>query len=381
MQTSLASTLNEYFSLKVFYVTFTALVSAAVLVGGFLVIIGSGEKGEDALHLSSLEISVPLQKDQAKEIAIATTAEAVPEEHPAAPQEEITPSELSPADTAPTPPPEEQNAAHETHPVEDALAGLHETTPFGMVPIVRKEDGMTAFKAYAAPFTLASNTKALVALVMVDYGLSEKSSKEAIEKLPLGVTLSSSPYAREAQTWITKARERGLEVWMGLPTQGKSFLENDTGPQTILPHGALEQNRDRLLTTLGKATGYAGVIDLDIPDFTGAEPELETVYRTIAERGLGLAQASPQDTTTGSFAVDLNAPFIQSDAWIDSLPTEESTLKELEKLEQRALNGRVSVGFFHPHPSVIKAIASWQKTAQDRGLQLAPLTASIEEKN
>jgi polysaccharide deacetylase 2 family uncharacterized protein YibQ len=406
MTSRISSALEEFFSVRAFALSLTALLALTLVVGlaaGLL----SSKTAPVLFHLETIaELKTDVQEgllpvpEEPSSPAVEPETHEVAETHeetPPPPAEEISPGDLHPSETAethappaaeetqpphPEPVPEETAPAHQTatHPVEDSLAGLHESTPYGMVPITRKEDGMTAFQAYRAPFTALPDTKALVALVMVDYGLSGKAATNALSELPSGVTLSLSPYAGQAQAWTTKARERDLEVWMGMPTQSSSFASNDTGPQTILSHGSLEKNRERFLTTLGKSTGYTGIIDLDVPEFSGAESELEFVYKSIAERGLGLAQANPQDTITGGYAVSLHAPFIQNDAWIDTRPAEADIKKELEKLESLALSGRVSVGFFHPYPSAMKAIRQWQPEAAKRGIQIAPLASAIEEK-
>ena len=54
--------------------------------------------------------------------------------------------------------------------------------------------------------------------------------------------------------------------------------------------------------------------------------------------------------------------------------------EELEKLKQLALNGNIAVGFFHPYPAVIAAIKDWSLQLGKDKIQLAPLSAAINQK-
>lgn len=269
----------------------------------------------------------------------------------------------------------------ERPPVEDAIAGLHENTPFGLVPIVRKSDGMTAFKGYKADFVAGETTKAIISFVMVDYGLSKAVSEKAISSLPAGVTFALSSYSADAQKMTTSARQEGHEVWLTLPIQNATYGNSDSGNQTILVNASVDQNKARLLESLGKATGYAGVIDVDSPAFKDSAADLDSIYTNIVTRGLALAQGNPKDTLTGEFAAMNKAPFVQNDVWIDTTLTREAIDAEIKKLMQLALNGGAAVGFFRPYPAVIAAIHDWQMTFAAEQIELAPLSAAIEQKS
>lgn len=359
MRTVLKERLDPYLSLRAFGLTLAGLVGLAVVGTGILAFTGSHP---------DLDLSVT--------IPLASTEKTV--EHLADP---VPVGQLNQSDMV-TPDPVEPKPAEAPPkpPIEDAVAGLHKSTPFGLVPIVRKTDGMTAFKAYRSEFTAAPTTKSLVSLVMVDYGLSKTDSENAIKNLPAGVTLALSPYSTDAQNFTTAARQDGHEVWLGLPVQNAEFGKSDSGNQTLLVNASVDQNMNRLLTNLGKATGYVGVIDMDTPAFASNVADLDRIYSDILDRGLALAQANPKDTMTGEFAITHKAPFIQNDIWVDRNATPAAVAFELDKLRQIASNGRVAVGFFHPYPTVIAAIKDWQEKLKNADIELAPLSASIEQK-
>lgn len=417
MAETLKERLEPYISVRVFGLTLAGLVgvSLAVVIG---LALSSGQQ--------EVETSVVLPLAEQPPVA------GHPEETPAESTGEVTPGHLSPADiavTEPVAPPadpvtathgEQSQPAHtvttapalpdpraveqppqhgsanigsppvvpspditEKKPaavIEDAVAGLHQSTPQGMVPVIRKDDGMTAFKAYSVEFMPPADTKAIISLVMVDFGLSQAVSEKAIANLPGAVTFSLSPYSREAQKLTTAARQGGHEVWLHVPIQHITYGTDDTGSLSILVNASIDQNKARLMSSLGKATGYAGVIDMDTPAFGDAAADLDSIYSAIVDRGLALAQGNPKDTMTGAFAATHKAAFIQNDIWIDRSAAPADVAQELEKLRQIALNGNIAVGFFHPYPAVIAAIKEWSVQLGHDNIHLAPLSASIKQK-
>jgi hypothetical protein len=111
--------------------------------------------------------------------------------------------------------------------VEDAIAGLYETTSYGPLPIKRLTDNKTVFELYRPPFERRPDSSGLIALVMVDYGLSDKLSAKAITTLPSAISMTVSPYSRMMQPKVTGARAYGHEVWLQIPIQDINFGQDD----------------------------------------------------------------------------------------------------------------------------------------------------------
>jgi polysaccharide deacetylase 2 family uncharacterized protein YibQ len=177
--------------------------------------------------------------------------------------------------------------------VEDVVAGLQEETPFGPLP-VRGKDGKTAFDAYQAPPAGDAETPSVtaprVAIVLRNFGLSQKLSTEAIKSLPHGVTFALSPYAGgDVLAMVRSAREAGHEVWLDVPLPDAGSDTTDTGPVTLSELNDDNTNRKRLLTAMGVAPGYAGLIVAEASPFM-KDPMFKTVVvETAQERGVALA--------------------------------------------------------------------------------------------
>lgn len=366
--------IDHVFPLRLFALTLAALL--VLLVVTLLVLFGLYGHAEPVAHPTGKVMATVTIEEEAPPEDI-TLAEKPPVPTSDVPTEATheTPSHEAQPDTPhgtaleTSPPPAPQDS------IEDSLAGLSEETDFGWLPITRHSDGMTSFSAYKAPFTLNADTKAVISLVMVDFGVSEKLSKEALDTLPSGTTYIASPYATNLQSKISIARSKGNEIWMHLPMQAAApFASNDSGPYTLLAGLNDIQNTKRMNITLGKATGYAGVAVTVDPAYPDGSTDLQPLIKNIAERGLGLAQLAPTDDTLRMAAHQVAAPFIQSTRWIDSEQTKDALLAALQSAATDAQNKGFSVVAFRPSPLTFRVIHDWQKSLAAIHVQLAPLT-------
>lgn len=289
------------------------------------------------------------------------------EEHPA--------STLTPDEHKPAPQVEEPTASIE---VEDSIAGLSETSKLGPLPIIRASDNLKSVEAYKAPFKLSADTKGVISLVMVDYGLSDKLTKAAVQTLPTMTTFIASPYAHDLQPKISGARSSGMEVWMSIPMQGNvNSQTSNMGPNAILSGLNAKENLVRLNTHLGKATGYAGVAFDVKPTFAEGSKDLQALITSISLRGLGIAQLETTDTLIAAAAGQTTAPFAHGNTWIDSILMRDDILKSLADIEKKSLADGQAIASFHPSPLIYSVIAEWQKGLSAQKIQLAPLTYAI----
>lgn len=370
--------MDGYLHPKSFLISFAALMFLFVCAVGYVV--GTAEHSQSNVLTGKVMASLDFTPKAIIDEPIKTPN----------PVEHTEPDTKTHAEDNTLPPPPSHEAAHDvTHEVkaedapaiEESIEGLSEETPLGFLPIIRKSDGMTAFSAYKAPFALRAETKGVVALVMLDYGLSDKLSKAALEKLPKPMTFSISPYSSIVQAKLTAARAAGHEVWMNIPIQAADFAKNDSGPSTILSGLNKDLNISRLNTSLGRGTGYAGVTFSVTPDFPDILPDLQPVIDSITARGLGISQMDLADKKIAQAATDSKAAFIQASVEIDSSLSKGDILKSLEMLEKISLeSGYVTIGF-EPSQSAFDAIAEWGKSLDSKHIQLAPLTYAIHQKN
>ncbi len=253
------------------------------------------------------------------------------------------------------------------------IEGLFEDKDGKSIPVVRDADNVTPFDAYKKPITPVSGWPS-IAIVIVDFGLSESLSQLVLNDLPETVTPVLSPYATDPVKWAASARSFGREFWLSLPIQKKDFGDGDTGPMTILQNAIEQENMSRLFRVMGVAQGYAGLVsEKDHVVMAGAGAK--AVMTQIFDRGLGFAESTPDIVPIGLMeASDGKHPYAQATLWLDSdlRPVAmEGVLKSLEQKAQR--DGQVVV-FTRPYPVVINALKDWTKTLPSKNIQIVPLS-------
>lgn len=257
------------------------------------------------------------------------------------------------------------------------LEGLTESVDGKILPVSRIQDDMTPFQAYKKPFT-AIPGRALVSIVVLDFGLSDKISSSMLDNLPPDVSLVLSPYGADLSKWASAARAYGHEFWLSLPMQAKDG-GMDTGPYSILLNAPLEQNRKNLLSVLGSVIGYAGVVTQQDHALNSTDAAAAPVLKQILGRGLAIAESNPGIPAFGlSAAMQDGLPYVQNNFWIDADLRPDQIDRVLGEIELQATRKGKAVAFLHPYPIAVKKVQEWMQDAEKRGLQIAPLSAMAQ---
>ncbi len=258
------------------------------------------------------------------------------------------------------------------------MDGLYEDGEFGMLPVLRDSDGLKPFDAYKKPFEPVQG-RAMIALVVVDLGLSEKSTQNVFRSLPSVVSFSFSPYARKAEALGQLARASGHEIWMDLPLETETFGESDPGSRAILRNASLEQNAAHTLWLLSRLQGYSGVILPENHIFRSDITDIKVVVDELIGRGLGIVEmnelGSPEISAR---AYQDESPYDVGDFIMDYELNSRRIAQNFKALELRALKNGKAIGFIHPHPLSLQVTKRWIDSLEDKGVQLAPLSAVVK---
>lgn len=256
---------------------------------------------------------------------------------------------------------------------------LIENSPHGLLPKAG-EGGLVAWRAYAHPFDPAEQ-RPRIAIVINGLGLSGAATEAAIQDLPSQVTLAFTPYAARLQEWIPTARAAGHEVMLALPMEPISFPQSDPGPQTLLTSLSPVENLDRMEWALGRFTGYVGVVDLEGSRFTTSEQSLLPILQAVKERGLMYLDSKRASTSLASqVAANIDLPYSVNTRFLDSEASRAAIDRALADLERLALSTGSAVGIGHPYPVTLERLRAWLPTLSDKGLVLAPVTATVERR-
>ncbi len=206
--------------------------------------------------------------------------------------------------------------------------------------------------------------------------LSSAATEAAIQGLPGQITLAFAPHARQLSEWIGLARAAGHEILINLPMEPVNFPTVDPGPGTLLTTLSDEKNRQRLFWTLGRATGYIGVVDFMGSKFTVSRRRLTPVLAALNDRCLlFLDSRSPPRSLASEAARDVGVPFAGSARVVDEWASREAIDARLAELERLARSQGSALGIASPYPVSLERIAARSAKLDKAGIALAPVSA------
>jgi hypothetical protein len=253
---------------------------------------------------------------------------------------------------------------------------LIEATRHGAIPKIGP-DGARPSARYAHPRELPASKKdsPLIAIVIGGLGISASGTADAFAKLPTTITFALAPYGADLEKLAERARADAHEMLLQVPMEPFDYPDNDPGPQTLLTSLTPEQNIDRLHWLMSRFQGYVGLMSYMGARFTSSEQGLAPVLRDAAQRGLVYVDdGSSSRSIAGQLAGSHNLPFAKTDIVLDAVPTPVEIDQALARLEMKARDSGVAVGFATAQPATIARIADWVKKVETRGMFLVPIT-------
>jgi hypothetical protein len=250
-------------------------------------------------------------------------------------------------------------------------------SPNGLLPVVGPA-GETSRVHYARPFPAGDN-RPRISIVVGGLGLSQKATLAAIEKLPPEVTLAFAPYGKNLQSWINQARSAGHEVLLELPMEPFDYPANDPGPFTLLINNDAAQNTQRLNWLLAQFNGYVGVTNYLGARFTSTPEALLPVLRVLDERGLlMLDDGTSNRSLVSTLARQIDVPHQVAARTIDMRVSRNAIDEALVALEAVAKRKGAVVGMAYAYPVTLDRIAAWAQALENKGLVLAPVSATVQ---
>ncbi|MFN4282297.1 MAG: divergent polysaccharide deacetylase family protein [Alphaproteobacteria bacterium] len=327
-------------------------------------------------------------------VSIAIAPPAAPQTRPETPPAPEPPAAEAPAPPAAPPqpapapipaPPAPSTAIPETRVPVPTLEGLVpvpdnalvERAPDGPLPRIG-DDGRKPWQVYARPFDPADK-RPRVALIISGLGQSSAATEAAIQRLPGGVTLAFTAYARNLQQWVSLSRAAGHEVLLTLPMEPVGYPANDPGPYTLLSDLSEAANRARLHWLMSRFTGYVGVVNLMGSRFTTEPGPLQPVLAELNRRGLLFVDSrSSLSSVAGKMAGEMKLPRAINNRFIDTKAARDEIDRQLEELEKIARSEGAALGIGAPYPVTIERVARWTQELDAKGIALAPVSAVVD---
>ena len=212
--------------------------------------------------------------------------------------------------------------------------------------------------------------RALVSVVIYDYGLSQKMSERIFETQVQNLTLSLSPYCETPSYWIDTAYRFESEPWSSLYVSvGDAGAQKDYGPLVIVEGSNRELNAKRLASSLSRGIGGQGVIGY----YDGTKPikELTDVYKTLKSENVSFSMISE----VAAFPSD---DVLQSRYQLGYNESAESVEMFFAKLKKNALRDGTAFGAVPPTPLVLKYLSKWSEELYKNSIQIVPLSTLLD---
>lgn len=217
----------------------------------------------------------------------------------------------------------------------------------------------------AAPSASASK----IAFIVEGLGLSASATDAAINKLPAGVTLAFSPYARDLKNWIEKAKAKGHEVLIEVPMEGKEFPAEDPGPLGLLTSLEAKDNTERLDAIIKQSNGAVGVLDTMGSKFRESVDHINPVFAKLKASNMFYVQATP-----GTRFGEATVPTALADVVIDERPFRAAIDARLDYTERLAKYQGSVVASLSAKPVSFERLVLWLQQAEKKGVTLAPVS-------
>ncbi len=257
------------------------------------------------------------------------------------------------------------------------LPDLFEMSDDGPLPRV-SPSGDKPYEAYARPSLSpqAAGGRKLIAVVVSGLGLSEATTREAINALPGAVTLAFAPYGTNLESLTAQARSDGHELMLEVPLEPFDYPQNDPGPHTLLVEKPPRENLEKLYWLLTRIGGYTGIINHMGARFTASAADFSPIMEELGLRGLAyLDDGSSNRSVAPQLARQNAVPFARVDAMLDANPSQSAIMAGLDALKATADENGSAIGILSALPVSIRTLSQWADALDENEYVLVPVSA------
>lgn len=257
---------------------------------------------------------------------------------------------------------------------------LIERVTVGAIP-QRSSSGLRPMDAYSRPPATEGNFGvARVAIIVGGLGISQTSTKQAIDNLPPEVTLAYAPYGNSLGRWMQTARRKGHEILLQVPMEPFDFPRNNPGPHTLTGDAKAATNIANLHWAMSRITNYVGVVNFLGGSFLGDEAAMKPVFDEISRRGLLLIDdGSTRNSRSDIIASRAGLPFATAQVQIDALRERRAIAERLDELAAIAKRTGLAIGVASAFPDSVAAIAQFARNASQLGIEMTPVSAVVDD--
>jgi len=264
---------------------------------------------------------------------------------------------------------------------EQALAHLPdpeliERGATGVIP-KKSDDGLRALDVYSRqPDTEGNFGVARVVIVIGGMGISQTTTKNAIDRLPGGVTLAFAPYGNSLNRWMQYARKRGHELLLQIPMEPIDYPQNNPGPHTIIADADLQENLANLHWSMSRITNYVGVTNYLGNKFLSQPASMTPIFSELADRGLMFFDdGTARNSSSQGVALKSLLPYAKANVVLDDIRSRSAIAGKLQELSEQAKRTGLAIGMGNAFPDTIALVAEFAKQAKELGIEITPVSA------
>ncbi len=284
-----------------------------------------------------------------------------------------------------TPEPKPLPPVREIKRQEQALAHLPdpdliERGATGVIP-KKSADGLRAMDVYSRrPDTEGNFGVARVVIVIGGLGVSQTSTKQAIQELPGGVTLAFAPYGNSLSRWMQQARKGGHELLLQVPMEPLDYPQNNPGPHTIKSDADLQENLANLHWSMSRITNYVGITNYLGNKLLQQPAALSPIFAELSKRGvLFFEDGSVQNSLGEGVALKELVPYARANILLDNIRSRSAIVAKLNKLSAEAKRTGLAIAMGNAFPDTISLVAEYVRQAQQNGIEITPVSAIVKD--
>ena len=224
--------------------------------------------------------------------------------------------------------------------------GGHKEHVIWLVPPTKKSEQPPATPPLPTP--KAGKSKPMAAIVIDDLGYQMKPARKLMS-LGLPLTFSILPYGPHSKKIAREAKAKGLEVFLHLPMEPRSYPRIDPGPGALLVNMPQDKLRQLVRDNLAQVPGVTGVNNHMGLAFHRKRRKAETVFEERWQSGpvfpgqLHLAQVEG-----GKAAGEVGLPLVRRDVFLDHEVSEKAFPCRWNRMLFLAKRKKTVVAIGHP---------------------------------
>ncbi len=290
------------------------------------------------------------------------------------------------AETRAPPPVESELEAQEITPTEALTPEIKEPPaaepkmayakpPVVAPPVIETPDPGAAPRQRPAPRAVPPGT-AKIAIVIDDMGM-KRGMTGPFAELPGRLTFAFLPYAGDLRRQTRRVREAGHELFVHLPMEPKSRIE-DPGPNALLTRLSAEELVGRIKWNLNRFDGFVGINNHMGSLFTQSRAHMRPVLEAMRSRHLVYLDSKTTATDVGpELAEELGVPWIRRDIFLDNIRTRVAIDEQLARTVRVAQQRGQAVAIGHNYQVTLDALRDWLPAVQSAGFQLVTVSELI----